>query len=156
MGKDDPIMGFVEKLRELSVARDGIVRFEYLVWLSALTQVPYQDANTMDAAKLEVFQEISTKIFPDDIFKKVSSFGRKLIATVTKIVCTVHDSLDVNSRRFVARQKTDDYAVRILHLYNIHLFGWHAYSWSNVLLEIIRKSIHYRSFAEYASFVLSI
>jgi len=51
MDKDDPIMGFVEKLRDLSTTRDGL------------------DGSTLDAAKLEVFQEITSKIFPDDILK---------------------------------------------------------------------------------------
>lgn len=54
MGKDDPILAYVEGLRDLSALRQGLI------------------GQDLDLAKLEVFTEIATKIFPDDVLSRVS------------------------------------------------------------------------------------
>jgi len=53
--RDDPVISFVSKLRALAVERGGI------------------SDSDMEAARLEVYQEISTKILPDNLLKNYMS-----------------------------------------------------------------------------------
>lgn len=74
MGKDDAVVMFPEKLKELSKASAEVSTF---VINNKETKKKYidmlykQQPLDVGAAKLEIFEEIGTKLIPDDILKNV-------------------------------------------------------------------------------------
>lgn len=125
MDKDDPIMAFTEKLKDI-IAVSRNVSLGPAVRRTPDANSPLQQPGFVTAAaKLEAYMEIACKIFPDTILRDVRRLhAAQVLASLTFCHIAVLLALNLLCERPLAHSETVHSAHGSVPFPNLHLQHW--------------------------------
>lgn len=125
MDKDDPIMAFTEKLKDIIAVSRNVSLGSAVGCAQDADNTLQQPGFVTAAAKLEAYMEIACKIFPDTILRDVS---RLLAPQVSALLTVCHIAvllaLNLLCERPLAHSQTVHSAHGSVPLPNLHFQYW--------------------------------